>query len=102
VTYHLELRPQVLTDLRDAAEWYEKEQQGLGSRVQDAFFTAVSAAAQNPEMYLKAHGEFRRILLKRFPYALYFRILEGAIVFVLLFHGARDPQELQRVLHGRD
>ena len=101
MSYRVELRPQVLDDLQEASRWYEGEQEGLGQRFQETFFQALSVAARNPDIFLKAHGEFRCILLKRFPYALYFRLHEGTIVFVLLFHGARDPRELRRSLRGR-
>ena len=97
----VELRPQVLDDLKEASRWYEGEQEGLGGRFEETFFQALSIAAGNPETFLKAHGEFRRILLKRFPYALYFRIQENTVVFVLLFHGARDPRALRQSLGER-
>lgn len=91
----------MLDDLREASRWYEDEQEGLGQRLHDTFFQALSVAGRTPEIFLKAHGEFRRILLKRFPYALYFRLHEDTVVFVLLFHGARDPRELRRALRER-
>jgi plasmid stabilization system protein ParE len=101
VSYRVELRPEVLDDLREASRWYEGEQEGLGQRLQQTFFSAVSVAAQNPEIFFKAYAEFRRVLLRHFPYVLYFSVHEDAVVFVLLFHGARDPQELRKALQGR-
>ena len=98
----VELRPQVLDDVRDACAWYEGEVEGVGQRFQEAFFRAVEAAAENPEIFFKAYGEFRRVLLKRFPYALYFRVHRDTVVFVLLFHGARQPEKLRERLRQRN
>ena len=91
-----------MDDVRDANAWYEGEVEGLGRRFQEAFFQAVAAAAENPEIYFKAYGEFRRVLLKRFPYALYFRVHGETVVFVLLFHGARQPEKLREQLRRRN
>jgi hypothetical protein len=101
VSRRVELRPQLLDDLRETSEWYEGEEEGLGQRFQERFFQAVAAAARDPEIFLKAHGEFRRVLLRHFPHALYFRVHQDVVVFVLLFHGARHPQKLRQRLRQR-
>jgi toxin ParE1/3/4 len=37
------------------------------------------------------HKEVRRVLMKRFPYALFYLIQEESIVVVACFHAKRDP-----------
>lgn len=40
------------------------------------------------------HGEFRRALLRHFPYAIYFRV-RSAIEIFAVFHARRDPRDLR-------
>jgi len=53
---------------------------------------AEEQLTRNPQAYPAAVGRFRRILLRRFPYALHFELLEGKQVSVLAcLHYRRDP-----------
>lgn len=51
--------------------------------------------------FLPAH-EFRRRLLRRFPYAIYFGIENDTIVVFGLFHCARNPRTIRAQLQDRD
>lgn len=66
------------------------------------FYAYAGEIPQNPLFYPKAHGEFRRRLLRRFPYAIYFRIAGDEIVVFGLFHCARDPRTIRRRLQDRE
>jgi plasmid stabilization system protein ParE len=41
-------------------------------------------------------GETRRALLRRFPYAIYFRLLDEEIVILGVVHGRRHPRIWER------
>jgi len=41
------------------------------------------------------HGRIRRLVLSRFPYAVYFRE-QGAEILVIALHGRQDPDRWQR------
>lgn len=43
-------------------------------------------------MLSPVHADIRRVLLRVFPYALFYVIEENAIVILGCFHGRRDPQ----------
>ncbi len=57
--------------------------------------------ALNPLLYRVVHGEIRRRLLRRFPYAVYFTLEGNEIVVLGLFHCARDPRSTMEALRGR-
>jgi toxin ParE1/3/4 len=81
-----------LVDIEHAARWYEGRQEGLG----DNFIADVREAAKrieaNPKGYRKVIGEARKVALKRFPYAMYFKIEpDGSLVFAYL-HASRRPE----------
>lgn len=102
MNYLSKFRPELVDDLAEAFHWYEEQGEGLGHALVRNYFAAIEAVARNPEIFLKAHADFRRVLLPRFPYALYFRIEQNVIVFVLLFACVRNPRLLRKKLRGRE
>lgn len=101
MTYALRFLPQVETDVRNGRTWYEEKAQGLGEEFLRVFYTSCQELTRNPHMYAQVHRDFRRRLLRRFPYAIYFRIERSIVVVFGLFHCARDPRRLHRELGDR-
>ncbi len=50
----------------------------------------VERIAASPLAFPRAHKETRRAVVRRFPYAIYFRIAEETVV-VLAVHGRQHP-----------
>jgi toxin ParE1/3/4 len=80
----------------EAAAWYEKERPGLG----EDFFRAVDAALDLLEEEIVplvalpgAAGALgvKRLLLRRFPYAVVVRESAAEVVVIALAHTARRP-----------
>ena len=101
MSYAARFRPEVSEDAADAFAWYESRGAGLGHDFLRAFYAAAARAERNPLLFKRVHADFRRVLLRRFPYKLYFRIHEETVVFYLLFHGARRPEAFRRSLRER-
>ena len=83
-------------DIREAREWYEQ----IGPKFADQFTSAVDQAvsllAENPLAFQALHRSVRRVLLHRFPYALFFVIRETKVVVLAVLHQSRDPRIAQR------
>ncbi|PYQ26042.1 MAG: hypothetical protein DMF56_25695 [Acidobacteria bacterium] len=88
------IRPLAKRDIRDARIWYRKISPLLGDRFLDAVDSAIARAKDQPLAYQIVHRTFRRLLLHRFPYALFFHAAEDRIVVVAVLHQARDPDVL--------
>ena len=78
-------------EVAEAALWYDERQAGLGERFLDAVETATNAAARAPQLYLRVHGDLRRILVHRFPYALMFRETDAELLIASCYHLRGDP-----------
>lgn len=52
--------------------WYEENSYGLGGDFLRVVAAASEQLARNPEARPPTRSRFRRILLRRFPYALHF------------------------------
>ena len=100
--YNLLFRPEVEDDLISGYIWYEESTVGLGEEFLRLFYACVQDIPHNPFLYRKIENDFRRLLLRRFPYAIYFRIEEDQIIVFGLFHCARDPKFIQGSLNDRN
>jgi len=74
MTYNLRFVPEVEEDGINGHLWYESKSKGLGEEFLRIFYAAASAISHNPLQYPIVYHEFRRCLLRRFPYAVYFQV----------------------------
>jgi len=102
MTYALRFLPGVEADVQSGYLWYEGKSTGLGAEFLRVFYACSQELTRNPLAYPKVHRMFRRCLLRRFPYAIYFRVEEDQVIAFGLFHCARDPRRLRRELGGRE
>jgi plasmid stabilization system protein ParE len=91
------VKPAVFTseaqaDVEEAFVWYEAHRPGLGETFRRAVDLAVESIEAHPEAYAILHRQTRRVLLPRFPYGLYYRVLDRNIVVVACLHGKRHPR----------
>ncbi|MEK6772270.1 MAG: type II toxin-antitoxin system RelE/ParE family toxin [Pseudomonadota bacterium] len=91
MTLEVRLRPEAEQDLSGAAAWYEMQRQGLGHDFLDEVLEMLSSIAESPLMYPTVHRDTRRALIRRFPFAVYFRVEIGVVVVVAVMHGSRHP-----------
>lgn len=78
-------------ELEDAAAWYEDRRHGLGDEFLNEVGEAIDRAVNYPERHPLVFGDVRRTVLRRFPYAVYFRQRDQALVILAVFHGRRNP-----------
>jgi len=102
VNYSLRLRPELVDDVHEAFVWYEAAATGLGHEFLRSYFAGAAAAHREPPRFRKVYRDFRRVLLKRFPYLLYFRVEKQTVVVYLLAHGARNPAGIHDSLEARE
>ena len=79
-------------DLSDALRWYRQHQAGPDRRFLEAVDSANETVSSHPEIGPTVDGEVRRLLLRGFPYVLFYAARENEVVVVGVFHGARDPK----------
>jgi plasmid stabilization system protein ParE len=49
----------------------------------------------NPELPATIYRDVRRALVRRFPYAIYYRVEPERIAVIAIHHGKRDPRHWQ-------
>lgn len=88
-------RPEAEAEAFETRDWYESRRSGLGAVFGAALDETIGRVIANPLMYRRVRGETRRAILDRFPYVVYFRVVEEDIV-VLAVHGRQHPRRWQR------
>jgi plasmid stabilization system protein ParE len=66
------IQPRAEAEADEAAAWYEAEQPGLGIEFLLELDAAIERAAETPLAYAPVFLEARRVLTRRFPFAVYF------------------------------
>jgi plasmid stabilization system protein ParE len=68
----INIQPRAQAEAEQAAEWYEAQQPGLGIEFVLELDAAIERVAETPLAYAKLYQEARRVLVRRFPFAVYF------------------------------
>ena len=89
------VRPEAEADLADAQEWYERQQHGLGAEFLRCVEEVFARLERTPRMYGEVYRGVRRVLTRRFPYAVYYRVEEAEVVVLGVFHTSRNPRQWQ-------
>jgi plasmid stabilization system protein ParE len=90
------VRPAAAGDIKRAYAWYERAREGLGEEFLIEVRAAIDVVLMAPEAYAVLHRQTRRVLVRRFPYGLFYRVVDDVVVFVACTHTHRDPGTWQR------
>ena len=94
----LTLAPEAEQDLADAYAWYETRRTGLGEDLLSSVEACIEAIRRMPDMHAIVHENYRRALVRRFPYAVFYESSEGAVTIYCVFHASRNPDRWRRRL----
>lgn len=91
----LRIQPAAVEDAETAAQWYEAQRPGLGIEFTLELDAAIEKAVETPEAYELKYRKVRRVLMRRFPYAVYFVFERNAVEVFAILHQHRDPSTWQ-------
>lgn len=92
-------RPAAAADVEEAYRWYESQQVGLGDEFLAAVSTVIESLVAPPERFPIVYRQTRRVNLRRFPYGLFYRIIDDQIL-VVACSGRRNPRRWQSRSNG--
>jgi len=90
------LRP-ALEDLISGREFYNKQQEGVGQYFLDNIFSEIDSLVLHAGIHPVQFG-FYRMLARRFPYAIYYQILDGQAVVFRVLDCRSDPRWIRKAL----
>ena len=82
----LRVRPEAEVDAFQAASWYERETEGLGSAFLAGLRRVLDRIEGRPLQFPVVAGDVRRALLARFPFAVFFFVEGEAVTVIAVLH----------------
>ena len=93
VTIELKLAPEIEQDVSEAYYWYNERRIGLGAEFLTCVDACIQAICRNPEMHPIVHSNYRRGLVRRFPYSIFYEHFGNTVILYAVFHNSRNPQK---------
>lgn len=85
-------------DLIDGYWFYEKQAEGLGSYFLDTLFSDVDSLAIYGGIHPKYYNKYHRLLSKRFPFAIYYRVENDIALVHAILDCRRNPAWIRKKL----
>jgi plasmid stabilization system protein ParE len=92
MNWRIELRPEALADLDEAAAWYDARSAGLGRELVLEVTRAIALLIDRPLAPRLRHRRLgvRWIFPKRFPYRIVYRVEGEQVIVFAIMHAARS------------
>jgi plasmid stabilization system protein ParE len=90
--------PEAEQDVADAYGWYEGRRPGLGEEFLSCVDACIQAILRAPDMYPAVHESYRRALVRRFPYAIFYEHTGETVTIYSVFHTSRNPDKWRQRL----
>ena len=90
--FSIELSDEAEVDFDKSYEFYYED----SPKVSDTFFKRINLGfeniKQNPKSFAVAHKDVRKYVVKKFPFVIYYRIVDSVIQVIAIFHTSRNPE----------
>ena len=94
----LVIAPEAELEIAEAYVWYEGRRVGLGEEFLSSVDACLESIRRRPSIYPVVHQGYRRSLIRRFPYAVFYESLEATVTIYAVFHTSRDPDKWRQRL----
>jgi len=92
------LLEEVALDIKIAKEFYENQNQGLGNYFKDTIISDIESLWLYPGIHIKVF-DTHRLLSKRFPYSIYYKIDSNIVIAVLDLR--QNPKSISKFISNR-
>ncbi len=93
--YSLSIRKETEADIAEAYQYYESCQENLGSDFINSIDESISRIQNNPRQYKIIHRNVHRALVRRFPYGIYYVLIDSKISIIAVLHARKNPKPWQ-------
>ena len=90
------VRSAAKADVAHAFAWYQERRTGLGHEFADEVAATYTAIEEQPLRFPVMVDDVRMAVVHRFPYLVYFVVLQRGLSVIAVLHGHRDPQVWQQ------
>ena len=83
-------------DLTDGFNFYEKQAEGLGNYFIDSIFSDIDSLQVYAGSHQKYFKRYYRLLAKRFPFAIYYRLVHDEIYVYAILDCRKKPAWIRK------
>jgi plasmid stabilization system protein ParE len=84
------IHPEAKLEVQETFDYYEEKSKGLGLEFMRSLDAGMQSIKRNPLAYQKVYEETRRVLLRKFPYAIFYIAETNRITVLACFHQKRS------------
>ena len=92
MSYQLIIREEAEQDFQEAYNWYEAQRGGLGDEFTLSLDACMSSIIRNPNIYQSKYKGVRIGLTRRFPFGIYYFVINKRIIVIGILHISRNPK----------
>ena len=85
-------------DLIDGYRFYERQAKGIGAYFLDSLYSDIDSLIISAGMHSVHYGKYHRLLSKRFPFAVYYRMEEQTVLVYAVLDCRRRPAWIRKRL----
>ena len=86
-----------IDDLENGREFYNDSAEGIGEYFLDSLFSDIASLRLYGGIHSKQFG-FHRMLSRKFPFAIYYRVNENQVVVYRILDGRENPSKRKKQL----
>lgn len=91
MSYSLRVEADAEQEITEIGNWYQQKQRGLGVDFVTKLGDALELIRRRPFSFPEVEPETRRVIMKKYPYSVYFTVIGKRISVFRVRHTARDP-----------
>jgi plasmid stabilization system protein ParE len=92
------IQSSALADLADGFDFYERNETGVGGYFLDSLYSDIDSLQHYAGIHLMQFGTYHRLLSKKFPYGIYYRVEGNSVLVRAVLDLRRDPKWIRRRL----
>lgn len=96
----IDFTPHAKTEIAKAYDWYDDREPGLGEEFLRCLDACVFNIQRTPNLYPAVEGQFRRALVRRFPFEIFYETTKEGVLIYSVFHGSQDPEKWRKLLEN--
>jgi plasmid stabilization system protein ParE len=92
------MAPEAEQDIAEGYAWYERQRAGLGEEFLSCVDACIQGICRTPQMHALIHENYRRGLVRRFPYVVFYEFADDKVTVYCVFHTSQNPEKWRQRL----
>jgi hypothetical protein len=97
----LKILSSAIDDLITGYKFYEKQSEGVGEYFLDSLFSDIDSLLINAGIHPIFYEKYHRMLSKRFPFAIYYKVKDQVVIVCAVLDCRRKPAWVRLKLKQR-